>query len=250
MRRFNALVLAGTRGGVDPVASYAGVPHKGLIELAGRSLLQRVVGAVAEAGAARIGVSTNTPELRTALPGLGLEPLDAAEGPALSVKAGAEALGTPLLVTTVDHALLRPEWIERFLDEIPAEADVAALVARRDVVERAAPHTRRTYLRFADAHWSGCNLFYLANPRALAAVELWRRIEAERKKPWRMASMLGPGMLLAYATGTLTLDRAAARLGALAGIRAAAVSTPFGLCAVDVDKPADLDLVRGLATAA
>jgi hypothetical protein len=35
-------------------------------------------------------------------------------------------------------------------------------------------------------------------------------------------------------------------LGEQAGVRVAAVTSPFGLAAVDVDKPADLDLVRKL----
>src|SRR6185369_4607780 len=102
------------------------------------------------------------------------------------------------------------------------------------------------WLRLADGDWSGCNLFYLANARSLAAVELWRRVEAERKRPWRMAAILGPGMLLRYATGRLSLTGAARRLGERAGVRAAVVQTPYGLASVDVDKPADLDLVRRL----
>ena len=249
MTAFNALILAGSRGGVDPVADYAGVSQKGLIPLQGRTLLTRVVEAVAAAGATRIGVSSDDPGIRHALEGLPAEALPPAPGPSQSVRLGAEALGTPLLVTTVDHALLRPEWIGRFLADVPAGADVAALVARRDVVEAAAPGTTRTYLRFADGEWSGCNLFYLANPRALGVVDLWRRVEAERKKPWRIAGLLGVGTLLSYATGRLTLDRAGRRLGELADVRAAVVPSPFGLAAVDVDKPADLDLVRRLVEA-
>jgi len=243
---FNALILAGSRGGVDPVADYAGVTHKGLIRLHDRTLLARVVEAVAAAGAARIGVSTGDPVIRAALQGLPAEALEAAPGPSRSVRLGAEALGTPLLVTTVDHALLQPEWIRRFIEDAPGDVDVAALVARRDVVEAAAPGTARTYLRFADGDWSGCNLFYLANPRALGVVDLWRRVEAERKKPWRIAGLLGARTLLSYAAGRLTLEKAARRLGELADVRAAVVASPFGLAAVDVDKPADLDLVRSL----
>ena len=59
-----------------------------------------------------------------------------------------------------------------------------------------------------------------------------------------MAQILGPGMLLQYATGRLSLKDAAARLGRLAGVAAAIVETPYGLASVDVDKAADLDLVR------
>ena len=47
----HALVLAGSRGGIDPVASYAGVSHKALIGIAGQTMLSRVVSALREAGA-------------------------------------------------------------------------------------------------------------------------------------------------------------------------------------------------------
>jgi len=242
-----ALVLAGSRGGVEPVAAYAGVAHKALIVLQGQTLLARVVGALKAAGASRIAVISSHPEVRAEIARLGVEALDEAAGPSLSVKAGAEALGTPLLVTTADHALLQGEWVARFLADVPADVDVAALVAARATVEAAAPGTQRTWLKLADGHWSGCNLFYLANARALRVVDLWRRVEAERKRPWKQAQILGLGMLLRYVTGRLALKDAAARLGQLAGVRAAIVETPYGLASVDVDKAADLDLVRTIA---
>lgn len=244
MRSFNALVLAGSRGGEDPVAAYAGVPHKALIRLSGETLLARVTGALRAAGAERIAVVTNHPDVRAEAGRLGLETLDEAAGPSLSVAGGAARLGTPLLLATADHALLQAAWVDRFLADVPLDADVAALVAARATVESAAPDTKRTWLRLADGHWSGCNLFWLANDRALAVIELWRRVEAQRKQPWKMARTLGPSVLLRYLTGRLSLQDAAARLGDLGGVRAAVVETPYGLASVDVDKPADLDLVR------
>lgn len=246
MTAFKALVLAGSRGGVDPVAAYAGVSHKALILLGGETLLARVVAALRLAGATQIAVISSDLEVRAEVVRLGAEVLDEASGPSLSVRAGAEALGTPLLVTTADHALLEASWVRQFLAEVPAGADVAALVAARATVEAAAPGTQRTWLKLADGHWSGCNLFWLANTQALGIVDLWRRIEAERKRPWRMAQILGPGILMKYTTGRLSLRDAAVRLGHLAGVTAAIVQTPFGLASVDVDKPADLDLVRQL----
>ncbi len=245
-RGFNALILAGSRGGVDPVADYAGVSHKALIELDGQTLLARVAQALREAGAMQIAVSVSDDAVRTAATALGLTVLTAASGPSRSVRDGIEALGTPLLVTTADHALLQPEWITRFLTDVPAHADVAALLARQDVIEAAAPGTRRTYLRFADGAWSGCNLFHFATPRSVAALDLWTQVEADRKRPWRIVRRLGIGTLIRYMSGRLTLVAALAHLGRLAGLDAAAVASPFGLASVDVDKPTDLDLVRVL----
>ena len=249
MSGFQALVLAGSRGGVDPVAAYGDASHKALIRLGGETLLARVVGALRAAGATRVAVISSHPDVRAEIARLGAEALDEAAGPSLSVRAGAERLGTPLVVTTADHALLQPEWVTRFLADTPADADVTVLVAARATVEAAAPGTKRTWLKLADGDWSGCNLFYLANDRAVGIIDLWRRVEAERKRPWKMAQILGPRMLLRYVTRRLGLRDAAARLGTLAGVRAAIVETPYGLASVDVDKPADLDLVRQIVAA-
>lgn len=249
MNPFNALVLAGSRGREDAVATYGGVAHKALITLQDQTLLARVVGALRSAGAEKIAVVASHPLVVVEATRLQVEVIDEAAGPSLSVLRGAKALGTPLLVTTADHALLESRWVRRFLDDTPIDADVAALVAARVTVEAAAPETVRTWLKLADGHWSGCNLFYLANDQALAVIDLWRRIEAERKRPWRMAQILGPGMLLRYVFGRLSLDAAAMRLGRLAGVKASIVQTPFGLASVDVDKAADLDLVRRIVGA-
>lgn len=246
MKLARALVLAGARPEADPVAAYAGVSHKALIPLAGKPLLERVLGALSAAGARRIAVSANDPQVVALADRLGAEVLPAEAGPSLSALRGIEALRPPVLLTTSDHALLAPEWIIQFLDDAPETADVAVLLARREVVEAAAPGTRRTYLKFADGEWSGCNLFVVRSERGLAAIQLWRAIEADRKRPWRIIRRLGPMTLVRYLAGRLTLGEALQRLSRLCGAEVAAVPSRFGLAAVDVDKPADLDLVRTL----
>ena len=241
-----ALVLAGSRGGVDPVAAYAGVTDKALIEIGGVTMLARVVAALRAAGMTRILVSTASEAVIRHARVLGTEPIAAGAGPSASARIAFAAAGAPLLVTTGDHPLLRAVWIESFLRDAPADADVAALLARRDSIDRDAPNTTRTYLRFADGDWSGCNLFLLATPAAAAALDLWERVESDRKRPWRIVLRLGIPLLVRYALGRLTLAEGLARIGALAGVRAALVDCESGLAAIDVDKPADLDLVRSL----
>lgn len=243
----SGLILAGSRpGALDPVASAEGVSHKALADIAGQPMLAHVVAALREAGIARIAVAANDPLVIAAAGGLGCEIIAAAAGPSASVAAGFEKLGAPMLVTTSDHALLRGEWVSRFLDDAPGEADVAILLARREAIEQAMPGSRRTYLRFADGQWSGCNLFLLASDRARAAIETWKMVEADRKRPWRIAARLGMGMLVNYAMGRLTLAAAIARLGRRVGIEARLVAARDGLAAVDVDKPSDLADARAM----
>jgi len=128
----------------------------------------------------------------------------------------------------------------------PPTADVAVMLARRDRVEAAAPDTRRTWLSFADGQWSGCNLFLLTTPAAVNAIAAWRQVEADRKRPWRIARRLGLGTLWNYWRGKLTLVEALARLGSTLGVEAALIPASDGRAAIDVDTPADLALVRNL----
>lgn len=243
---FNALVLAGSRGGVDPVAAYAGVGDKALATVGDRTMLARVVGTLRRAGAARIAVVASSPAVRDAALAMGAEVIDAARGPSESTARGLALLGAPLLVTTADHPLLSVDAIAAFLADTPAGADVAILLAERAVVDRDVPGTKRTWLRFADGHWSGCNLFHLATPRAGTAIALWREVEANRKKPWRIVRRLSPALLLRYLLGRLSLAAALAQVGRKIGVHIVAVPARSGRMAVDVDKPADLDLVRRL----
>ncbi|NNC53326.1 MAG: NTP transferase domain-containing protein [Erythrobacter sp.] len=241
-----ALVLAGTRPGGDPFAAAQGVAHKSLIQIDGSTLLERVVRALLEAGISRIGVSCDEGPVAELAHRLGAQVIPTGRGPSASVGSGFETLGAPLIVTTSDHALLQPDWVRELTDGTPEDADLSVMLAERGTVQRALPGSKRTYLRFADGHWSGCNLFYLQTPDARRAIETWSMVEADRKRPWRIAARLGLGTLLSMLLGRLTIAEGLARLGQRIGVKTALVSASDGLAAVDVDKQADLDAVRAL----
>ncbi|MGH8519069.1 MAG: nucleotidyltransferase family protein, partial [Panacagrimonas sp.] len=153
LTKLTALVLAGSRAGGDPLAEHAGVSHKALIDIGGQAMIERVVAALAASpSVARIVICIERPELLTGLAGLRapactkpLEPMPAAAGPSASVAAALEREGTPLLVVTGDHPLMRAEWIESFLAGAAIDADVAVALSRRDAVMSAVPDTQRTW---------------------------------------------------------------------------------------------------------
>src|SRR3546814_2500880 len=115
------------------------------------------------------------------------------------------------------HALLRAEWLQYFLDHCPAGRDVCVALARREQVLTAVPDTQRTWLRFADGHFSGCNMFYLATPAAAGVVQFWRSLEADRKHPLKMLRKIGPGSALCYLFGRLSLRNAVKHIGKRSG---------------------------------
>ncbi|MFT8244691.1 NTP transferase domain-containing protein [Roseomonas sp. BN140053] len=253
-----ALVLAGSRGGAaDPVAALAGVSHKALAPVAGVAMLDRVVAALAASpGVGRIHLSGAPEEAARALPGVAallaagrLGFLPATLSPSGSVAAALEALGTPLLVTTADHALLTPAMVAHVLRAVPPEADAAAALAPAALLRAAFPNSRRTFLRFRDGAWSGCNLFLFRSPRAAGAVRFWQRLEAERKRPLRMLWLVSPLLVLRHALGLLTLRGALDALGRRTGARLEVVEMPEAEAAVDVDSAADLALTEAILAA-
>lgn len=244
-----AVVLAGTRPGGDPLAAHAGVSHKALIDVGGQPMLARVLAALAAVPSiTRIVVVIDDAAVLEQMPDCGkpVEAMPAGRGPSASVGAALARLGAPLLVTTADHALLQPQWVEEFLAAEVGDADACLAVARRVDVLRAAPDSQRTWWRLSDDHYSGCNLFMLRTPAAAGVVQLWQRLEAQRKRPVAQLRTLGLWHVLRYRFGWLSLAQALARLGKVSGARVAPVVLRDGRAAIDVDKPADLALVRTL----
>ncbi len=246
---FTALVLAGRRGGEDPVARHCGVAYKCLAPAGGVPMLARVVAALAASpGVERIFVVLEDVSILEGLSGIPpCAALPSAPTPSLSVLRALDEVeaGLPMLVTTADHPLLSVAIVEHFGAAARATgADVVAGLTAAEIIRKAYPDTQRTYLRLNDAHYSGANLFALMSPEARRAVAFWRRVEQDRKRPWRMIRAFGPGPLLAYLLGRLTLEAALARASAIIGARVAAVRLPFAEAAIDVDKPADLELVN------
>lgn len=239
MKGWSALVLAAGRGPDDPLAKAYGVANKCLIEVGGVAMLDRVVSALngfrpvlvsIESGAAirheTIAPSTSAPSSVLA-----------------ALRSG--RLSYPVLVTTGDHPLLTPAMLEHFCRASAASgADFTAGLARAEVIEAAWPETRRTYFAFGPDRVSGCNLFALRNEKALLILERWQYLEQVRKKPWRLVAAFGLVPLARYLAGNLTLDSAFALASRKLGLVMKPVLMPQADAAIDVDKPADKDLVE------
>jgi hypothetical protein len=157
------------------------------------------------------------------------------------------APGQPLLVTTADHALLRPEIVERFLADAEASgADLALGLVSARCLRARFPDSPRTFLPFRDDGYSGANLFLFRTREARHAAAFWVRAERFRKQPWRLVAAFGPISLALVLARGLDLDGALARASRAIGARVAAVRLPFPEAAVDVDKPSDLVLARAI----
>jgi GTP:adenosylcobinamide-phosphate guanylyltransferase len=243
-QKWTALVLAASRPG-DPLAIAEKVSNKNLVDINGLSSLQRVIDALNEAPA--IGQVLVSVENLDLVDGIKPKPevLKASERVVDTVRETLEKVGAPLLVVTGDHALLTAEMVEIFLEKsTETRAEVSVALASKDVVSSAYPDVKRTYIKFAEGGYSGCNLFALATPNATGALDFWHKIDRNRKRPWVFLKSVDVWAFALYALRRLTLDKAMERLSKKIGVKAVAIRMPMAEAAIDVDKVSDLYLVR------
>lgn len=270
MAELDIVVLAGDRGPDDPLCRAAGVPAKALVPVGGVPVLARVLrvlSACSDPGARVVcgpaiealdapcaAPDANHPNTLTGwLAATGFHWVAPAQSPAASALAAVRTTsgaGRLLLLTTGDHALLTEAIVADFLagarSAHAAGADLAVGFVSLERVQARFPDTRRTPLRFRDGAVCTCNLFALLRPSALGVIELWRQVEQDRKQPWKIVRLLGIATLLRYVLGRVTLAEVLTRLGLITGTRIEPVLLDHATAAVDVDSPADWDLVRDL----
>jgi len=253
-----ALLLAGSRGPTDPVASAKGLPHKALVPVSGIPMLERVVETLFASGTIEhIIISADRslvdhgfgPVLTPRIEAGEISIAEPKPSPSESVAAVLETLEAdafPLLVTTADHPLLTPAMVQHFWKTAADDADFVVGLAEATTICSAYPDAVRTFYRFKDKRFSGCNLFLLASPTSKNLVAFWREMERHRKRPWRLIAAVGLRPLLSYMLNRLSIDDAFSHLGQLVDARIGMVEMREAEAAIDVDKPDDLRLVEAI----
>jgi len=244
---WTAILLAGQRPGIDPLAEAFGERWKAQVKIGGEAMLSRVARTLLAApGIDCIVVMAQDPEaLFTGDCGwLAKEPRIAtaasSSGIATSVAAvaGTDRAPWPVLVTTADHPLLTVPMVEAACAGL-GEADVGVGVVGATVLLAAYPDNRRTWLPFRGERWTGANLFALGSPRARAALTAWSEVERDRKKALKLIWHFGPLLAIGAITRTITLEGALARAGRALGCTVKPIPLPFAEAGIDVDKPSD-----------
>lgn len=252
---WTALVLAGQRPGVDPLAAAFGREAKALIPVAGEPMLSRVLHALAKTPeiARIIVLAQNAPALladpalvwtvdddriEACVSGRSISGsvLDAVSDP---------AIGLPVLVTTADNVMLTPATVAEFIAGA-GTSDVSVAMVERGNLEAAVGPNPRTWLAFKSGAYTGANLFALTGPNAANALRFWESVEQDRKSVLRLAAHFGPVLMAKLLLRRMTLHGALAAAGAKLGASVAPVLLSDGRMGVDVDKVEDHALAERL----
>jgi GTP:adenosylcobinamide-phosphate guanylyltransferase len=239
------IILAGQRAGVvNPLAERAGVSHKCLAPIRGRPLIAYVLDAVTVApGVQEIRVSVE-PEAEAELAPV-LAPYLAAGAPIRLVPSATRLVDSlliavdndvgPFLVTTADNVLVTPAAIADVRTEL-TEVDGVLAMARKANVLAAHPEGQRGFYRFRDDEYANCNVYGLANRKAVdAGREMFAGGGQFMKSVGRMIAAFGLHNIVMLRLGFFTRESAMRRLSKRLGVEVRAIEFSDGSLAVDVD---------------
>lgn len=249
LTQMDAVVLAG--GPLDAVARLQpGAPNKAFVEIAGTTLVGRVLAALrASEGVGRIIVVA--PPAMRAHRDLALADELRPDGVHIteSLRNGLSGLdeNADALIVASDLPVLTPAAIEDFVGGARAlDADVVYGCVEKGVHLRQFPTVPHTWAGMRDGTFCGGGLAAM-KPRALPMLERFiERLGAARKHPLKLASLFGWDMLLRYAVGRLTIAAAEARGAQLLGAPVRAYVSPFPETGVNVDRASDVELAGSL----
>jgi hypothetical protein len=251
--QYTGLVLAASRGNLDPLAQAGGVSHKCFIDIAGQPMLRRVVAAVMASG--RIGRTivaiepdsiAEAKEILADLPGAEtIEYVASRENIGSSVSAVATPDLLPLVITTGDNALHTPELVRYFCDALDGVKEDGALgLTPAEYILAKYPEGNRAFHRFRDGAFSSCNIYALLTPKALEAPRVFNSGGQFGKKPRRLIGAFGLFAFLLYKSRLFTLKTVLKALSRTVGVSTAPVLIPFAEGPIDVDRMQDWELAN------
>jgi hypothetical protein len=254
-KRISALVLAGSRPGVDPLLQDAalnpsGASTKALLPIAGLPMLAHVLRALrASPQIGRITILAQDTAALAADPRIsGVADVQFAvsgQGISTSLAAALADRDEPVLVTTADHVLLSPQMVAEFVAGA-ANSDVAVGMVERKNLLASYPQSRRTWLKFRAGWWSGANLFWLHGPKVQPLLSFWSGIERDRKKGRKIIAAFGPFLMVGALLRLFTAQQGIKRAGARFGVQAQLVAMSAPEACIDADKPDDIRLIEDI----
>ncbi|MCL2818143.1 MAG: NTP transferase domain-containing protein [Actinomycetia bacterium] len=240
---YDAIVLGGGDGSaIDPAQ-----PIKGLIEIAGKPMIQWVVEALDDAR------SIN--EIVVVMPqAVSLGPW--ADGVKVIVHDGtliengeagvAQVDGTrPIMGLCGDIPAITAQAIDDYTDRVnKRHVQFSYPLILESDIEREFPGSIRTYVKLREGKATGGNIV----TGTVEVIEKLRPLMNDfyemRKDPSKAIKLVGPQIATQYAMGRLSVAAVEERIFKQFGIRGAGIFTSFAAIGTDVDKPSDVSAME------
>lgn len=245
-----------TAGGIpgpdDPLYAYTQGRPKALIDMEGRTMLERTIDALQSAqGVERIVIAGLADEM-----GMQFQrPIDKFLPDAGSLVGNALAgfhwlredrpdLETVLFCSS-DIPAITGQLVDEFLRRCqPYDKLVYYVFVTRQAMESRFPTSNRTYIKLKGVEIAGGDLSVGRAEVVDDNEALWIALTDARKHAWKLARLVGIFTLVKFLTRQMDLDEIQAKAGQAVNGQVQIVLDPPAELAMDVDKPQQVELLR------
>lgn len=152
-----------------------------------------------------------------------------------------------ILVVTADLPLLTTPAVDDFISTcLQLEGDLFYPIVSKQSNENKYPGIKRTYVNLREGIFTGGNLIFLKPEIVEKCLPIAEQLVRLRKKPLRLATYIGWGVLFRYIFGNLSLQDAEKEVSKKMGVQGVGIISSFPEIGIDVDKQSDLEIVKKL----
>jgi hypothetical protein len=246
------IVAGGNPGPKDPLYEYTQGKPKALLDMEGRTMLERVMDALQTAdGIDRIVVVGLGSDLGMQF----LEPVDKHlpdhGGMVPNVLAGVEWLRqdkpdiNEVLFCSSDIPTVTGPVIEEFIDLCrPFDKGIYYILVTKEAMETRFPHSERTYVKLKGMEVAGGDMAIARVELADSHQELWKALSDARKHAWQLAQIVGFGTLIKYLFRRMGPAEIEEKAASIINAPVQVVLDPPAELAMDADKPYQVDMLR------
>lgn len=250
----DCVITAGGRPGPDdPLYPYTQGKPKALLDMTGRTMLERVVDGLQASRYVEdiVVVGLEAAEIKplsfsrpvSNLPDQGSLVQNALAGVHWAQKNRPAA--TELLLTSADIPLVTGPLIDSLLESYrPFDRVFYYPMVTEEAMEKRFPGSKRTFVPLKNLKIAGGDIFLIQPFIADSNRELWDAMTNARKHAWKLARIVGLGTMLKFLFRRLSIADLEAIGLRMLGHPIKVVITPHAELAMDGDKPYQVDLLR------
>jgi hypothetical protein len=244
-------MAGGIPGPDDPIYAYTQGRPKALIDMNGRTMLERVVDALQSSYSIEdivvVGLGSDM-GMHFRRP---VHHLPDQNNLVANALAGVNWLRQQkpetkvLFLCSADIPTLTGDIVDRFIELCrPFDRAIYYSFATQATIETRFPNSKRTFVKLKDLNIAGGDVALIHADLADSHHELWQAMTNARKHAWRLARIVGLRMLLKFLFRRVSLADIETTAERLINQPAKVVLSPYAELAMDADKPQQVDLLR------
>ncbi len=235
----------------DPLFAYTQGKTKALLDMGGRTMLERVVDALQAAKrvddivvvglGSDLGMTFQRPVFH--VPDQG-SLIGNVIGGVRFLKERKPDLGM-VMISSSDIPTITADIVDQYVASCePFDKAIYYNFVDKPVMEARFPGSNRTFVKLKGANVAGGDLLLAHSDLANSHVDLWQALTEARKHAWKLAGLVGIRFLLKFLFRQVSLTDIEEKVLQTIGQPAQAMLSPFAELAMDADKPHQVDLLR------